>query len=255
MFGVPPAVVWAMTLIDRWELRSGGIPVATTPAVQRLTALLALQGPHDRAWIAGQLWPECNERHAHGALRSALWRIRQQHPGLVRAAGGAIALDPAVRLDVDRIVSRAASILEDGRTTPDALAVLSAGDLLPGWYDDWVMLHRERLHQLQLHALEHLATLLTRENDYHRALQAGLTAVRLNPLRESAHRTVTRVHLAEGNVCEAIRQYEQCRRILASELGIAPTRHFRDLLGPLLPATTTPPRAPMLVVRAPLRQL
>ncbi|MGN9912922.1 AfsR/SARP family transcriptional regulator [Phytohabitans sp. LJ34] len=230
-----------MTLIDRWELRSGADPVATTPAVQRLAAFLALQGPHDRAWIAGQLWPECNERHAHGALRSALWRIRHQHPGLVRTARGAIALDPAVRLDVDRILSRAAAILEEGQTPADALTVLSAGDLLPGWYEDWVMLHRERLHQLQLHALEHLAALLTRDGDYHRALQAGLTAVRLNPLRESAHRVVAQVHLAEGNICEAIRQYEQCRHILANELGIVPTRHFRGLLAPHLAAHTTPP--------------
>ncbi|GFJ89183.1 hypothetical protein Prum_028250 [Phytohabitans rumicis] len=224
---------WTMVLIDRWELRRGREAVGTTRAVQRLSALLAIQGRRDRCLVAGQLWPECNEHHAQGNLRSALWRIRQQHPKLVDAMDGALMLNPGVRIDMDEILSHARAVLDDGVAPANALAVLSAGDLLPGWYDDWVLLHRERLHQVQLHALERLATLHAQEGRYLEALQAGLTAVRMDPLRESAHRVVARVHLAEGNVGEAIRQFERCRQVLADEFGILPTRQFLDLMSPI----------------------
>lgn len=228
----PPAG-WSMVLIDGWELRRDGVSVSTTRAVQRLSALLAIQGRRDRTLVASQLWPECNDHHAQGNLRSALWRIRQQHPGLVDAADGALALNPHVCIDVDEIVRHARAVLDEGVALPDALAALAAGDLLPGWYDDWVLQQRERLHQIQLHALERLAALHAQEGRYLEALQAGLTAVRMDPLRESAHRVVARVHLAEGNVGEAIRQFERCRQVLASEFGILPTRQFLDLMGPI----------------------
>ena len=36
------------------------------------------------------------------------------------------------------------------------------GELLPDWYDDWVLLERERFRQLRLHALDALCDDLTR---------------------------------------------------------------------------------------------
>jgi DNA-binding SARP family transcriptional activator len=66
--------------------------------------------------------------------------------------------------------------------------------LFPGWYDDWVLLERERLRRLRLHALEVLADKLVREGRYGEAVQATYAAVRTEPLRESAHRAVVRVH-------------------------------------------------------------
>ena len=48
--------------------------------------------------------------------------------------------------------------------------------------------------------------------------------------RESAHRTVVRVHLAEGNVVEALRAYEQFRDMLADELGVQPSSQFARLV-------------------------
>jgi DNA-binding SARP family transcriptional activator len=63
----------------------------------------------------------------------------------------------------------------------------------------------------------------------------------MDPLRESAHRVVARVHLAEGNVGEAIRQFERCRQVLANEFGILPTRQFLDLMGPIRQSPRTAP--------------
>jgi DNA-binding SARP family transcriptional activator len=104
------------------------------------------------------------------------------------------------------------------------------GDLLPGWYDDWVLLERERIRQLQLHVLELATHELLRSGRYAAALDLALTALQMEQTRESAHRLVIRVHLAEGNAGEAWRQYERCRDVLARELGVAPSEQLRAML-------------------------
>jgi Bacterial transcriptional activator domain len=75
---------------------------------------------------------------------------------------------------------------------------------------------------------------LTGAGRFGAAVQAGLAAVAGEPLRESAHRTLIRAHLAEGNPGEAVRQYHLYRRLLADELAIEPSPAIRGLVQPLL---------------------
>ena len=107
---------------------------------------------------------------------------------------------------------------------------MSGGELLPGWYEDWVLVERERMHQLTLHVLEALARQLVDRGAYPYALQAALNAVTIDPLRESARRAVINVHVAQGNTVDAIREYERFRAVLDKELGVAPTRHLTELI-------------------------
>jgi pentatricopeptide repeat protein len=111
--------------------------------------------------------------------------------------------------------------------TPDTSL---CGDLLPGWYDDWVLLERERLAQLRVHALEVVAARLAAAGRHGQAIQAAYAAVQTEPLRESAYRTVIRVHLAEGNVADALRVFERFRILLRDEIGVAPTDRMAQLV-------------------------
>ncbi|MDT0262714.1 AfsR/SARP family transcriptional regulator [Jatrophihabitans lederbergiae] len=108
------------------------------------------------------------------------------------------------------------------------------GDLLPGWSDDWLILEQEAFRQTRLHALEQTCARLRHCGHYAAALRAGSAAVRCEPLRESAHRQLIKVHLAEGNHAEALRQYQSFRRLLAYELGLPPSASIRSLVAPLL---------------------
>ena len=54
------------------------------------------------------------------------------------------------------------------------------------------------------------------------------------PLRESAHRRVMQVHLAEENPSEALRQFDAVRVLLRDQLGIAPSAATRAVVAPLL---------------------
>jgi DNA-binding SARP family transcriptional activator len=93
-----------------------------------------------------------------------------------------------------------------------------------------VLAERERFHHLRLHALEALCDRLTAAGRYGEAVDAGLAAVRAEPLRESAHRALIKAHLAEGNHGEASRQYSSYRQLTLAEFGIEPSAHLRELL-------------------------
>src|SRR6478752_6140547 len=66
--------------------------------------------------------------------------------------------------------------------------------LLPGWYDDWVVLEQERWDQLRLHALESAAEVLFGRGQHMLALEAGLVAARSELFRESAHGIIIRIY-------------------------------------------------------------
>jgi DNA-binding SARP family transcriptional activator len=236
---VDPASDTRVALLDGFALERdrAGVVTAVTGlprGAQRLIAHLSLCGRPGRGAIAGQLWPDVPESHAHGSLRSALWRVQKAVPGLVDASGGSLGLAAGVRVDVHEFTEWAQRVLDPQATLDAVLApeVGLRGELLPGWYDDWVLLARERLRQLKLHALEVLADKLARAGRYSEAVQAAYAAVDTEPLRESAHRAVLRVHLAEGNIAEAVRAYEAFRAILADELGVAPSQQMEALLVP-----------------------
>jgi DNA-binding SARP family transcriptional activator len=82
-----------------------------------------------------------------------------------------------------------------------------------------------------LHALEALAQTLTELGRYSEAADAALAAVAGEPLRESAHRTLIAVHVAEGNPSEALRQYERYRAMLGEVLNLAPSPKMEELVG------------------------
>jgi DNA-binding SARP family transcriptional activator len=93
-----------------------------------------------------------------------------------------------------------------------------------------VILERERLKQLRLHALELAASKLTRCHEFDLALLLALEAVRAEPLRETANAVLMSVYLAEGNVSDAVHQYDAFRDVLHRELALEPSPQLARLL-------------------------
>ena len=119
--------------------------------------------------------------------------------------------------------------------------------LLPGWYDNWAVLEQERWDQLRLHALEAAAEVLLCRGQHMLALEAGLVAARSELFRESAHRVIIRVYLAEGNVGAAMQHYRDYQRKLRRELNLAPTTAMDELIHPLIALThRSDARCPMI---------
>jgi Bacterial transcriptional activator domain len=105
------------------------------------------------------------------------------------------------------------------------------GDLLPDWYDDSLVVERERLRELRVRALERVCEPFTALRSFGPAIEAGLAAVHSEPLRESAHRSLIGVYLAEGNQAEALRAYRAYRDLLHYELALEPSARMEELIG------------------------
>ncbi|WP_250002280.1 BTAD domain-containing putative transcriptional regulator [Actinoplanes sp. M2I2] len=240
-----------LRLLDGFVLLVDGNAVDIQPAGQRLLAFLALTGaPVERTFAAGQLWPDASEERAKANLRSAIWRIRRIHCALVRPSKSHVTLMSTVWVDVQDGLRELTSV---GRTLEliddvDVNVVLHE-DLLPDWYDDWLVNERERIRQLRLHMFERCACELIDQGRIGEAIQIGLRGIAMDSLRESAHRVVVRAHLAEGNICEALGQYHRFAELLRRELGLSPSERFQALLSPWLPDVSDPP--PVLVGAVP----
>jgi DNA-binding SARP family transcriptional activator len=226
-----------VTLLDGFSLfaggRGGGAIVGDLPrGVQRLIAHVCLSGRPARAAIAGNLWPDVREEHAQGSLRTTLWRLQKVAPGIVDVRCGALSLAAGVQVDVRELDHWAQRVRDPQVGVGDVTVPIARlrGDLLPGWYDDWVLLERERVRQMRLNMLEVLAGRLAAVGRLAEALEAAYEAVRIEPLRESGHRTVVRVHLAEGNLVEALRAHDLFRDMIRDELGVLPTEQMSRLV-------------------------
>ena len=223
-----------LTLINGFELHRAGAPVTLPFGAQRLIAFLALkEHPVLRSQVAGTLWPEALDGQAGANLRSTLWRIRRSGCSAVAGTGGHVGLAPWVMVDLRDTYAVAYRVLDPAAETDVSPSTISRfeRDLLPDWYEDWVQADRERFRQIRLHTLERLSERLAERGLFAGAIEAALSAIAGEPLRESAHRTLIRIYLMEGNKGEAIRQYVMYQRLLWDELGIQPSVELQRLVG------------------------
>lgn len=220
---------------------AGAVPVPM--ASRRLLAYLALRGRSSRLEVAGTLWPDVPEGRALASLRTALWRTAQTGQRVARVTTETVELDPGVVVDVQTFTTAAQSALHGRDADLPDLRSLWAGELLPGWYDDWVVVEREAVRLTQLHALEAVAERLLRLGRPVAAMEAALTAVRLDPLRESATRLLVLSHLGLHNVAEAVRAFEHLRVALEDELGVAPSADLHRLVARSTSRSPAPARS------------
>jgi len=201
---------------------------------KRLLAFLCLRrGPVERCHIAATLWPSVDDRRAAGNLRSALWRLRGADIDVLVAGRRSTGLRAGVTVDVYELVDWASRLVARS-PAPGDLSLRrpldDALDLLPGCYDDWAIIERERMRQQMLRALEALSRALTAMGRYGEAVDAALTAIVAEPLRESAQRALLEAHLAESNLIEARRDFLAYRDLVRRELGVEPSAELAALV-------------------------
>ncbi len=216
------------------------VPVTVPAGSKRLLALIALnyRASVPRGLIAGRLWPDVSEQRAYTNLRAALSRLSDLGRKALDVSPSEVRLAREVTVDLYDARWLAQRIL-DPRVPAEDLDLKAAtvdqlsADLLPGWYDEWVLLEAEHWRQLRLHALEELARELIDAEQFAGAVTAAHTAVQADPLRESSQVSLIRAHLAEGNLAEALGHFERYSRLLRSELGLRPTPRLRRLVAEL----------------------
>ena len=234
------ALAARLTLLGEFRLELEGQVHHVPASARRLLAMLAVthRGRRvPRGALAEAMRPDSDPARATSTLRSVLWRLpRERGRALVLTDAAEVWLHPELEVDLWEAEAQARLLCGPTDVVAEELKDLSSleHDLLPSWHDPWLAVEQESFRQRRLHALERGADVLCRAGRYHDALTAGLGAVGSEPLRESAHRQVIQVHLAEDNHAEALRHYDGYRRLLADELGLAPSPTMRRLVAPLL---------------------
>jgi len=231
---VPTGV--SVTVLGEFRVLDANAEVRVCAGSQRVLAFLALRPTWvQRTLVAGTLWPDVSDARAHASLRSALSRMHAPVRDSIEVLPAQLRIARGVSIDLVRSRALALRLLAhaceptESDLSPEAIAALSA-DLLPDWYEDWALLEVEDWRQLRLHALEAVAAHLMVRARYAEAVRAAIAAVKADPLRESPHTTLIRVHLAEGNRSEAVREFALFKDLLATELHIGPSAKLRELM-------------------------
>lgn len=241
---------WRIDLLGGLRCRLGDQTITRfrSENIALLLAYLALYGNrrHSREELAGLLWPERNTDIGRTNLRVALASLRRQleppgvPAGAVLVADGRlyIGLNPdAVRVDVRafdealRQSHRAETLPEREAALLETAVGLYQGPLLPGFYQDWVLMERGRLDEAYREALRRLAAHRERAGNWDQALDCARRAVAADPLDEDAHADLIRLLIAAGQPQAALRQYETLERLLRDELGgESPSPELRALV-------------------------
>jgi predicted ATPase/DNA-binding SARP family transcriptional activator len=222
-------------LLGRFEVSRDGkvIAISSRPA-QSLFAYLILSAgtPHRREKLAGMLWPDSLEETARDNLRHALWRVRKALES-ASATRFLHADDLGIKFETSADYRLDAAELENLGETATAQELIDAldqyqGELLPGFYDEWVVLEREHLSSIFEHHMARLMSLLQEEKRWLDILEWGERWIKLGQKPEPAYRALMFAHAAKGDMSKVAATYERCVKSLR-EFGVEPSEQTRKL--------------------------
>jgi len=223
-------------LLGQYEIRIDGqqVVISSRPT-QSILAFLLLHPntSHRREKLAGQFWPAASESNARSNLRHALWRIRKiLGPGATARLesddlGVTYHPQPGDQFDVNAFETCS----EDEGSIDALLQALSAygGELLPGFYEEWVTLEREHLQSAFERKLGRLLDCLLTERRWDEVLAWGERWIATGGTPEPAYRALMQAHAGLGNQAGAAAQYHRCVESLSMELGVEPSKKTREL--------------------------
>ena len=192
--------------------------------------LLNLEIQHRREKLAGILWPELDETAARSKLRYTLWQLRKAIGDQFILAdkisltfnpqsnywfdGAALEETPGDRLTTEQL-QQAVSVYE--------------GQLLPGFYEDWVSLERDRLQAIFESKIGLLLDRLVIEERWREVLEWGEKWISLGQTPEPAFQALMVAHSQLGDSSSAVRVYQRCVATLDEQLGVEPCKETKEI--------------------------
>jgi predicted ATPase/DNA-binding SARP family transcriptional activator len=227
-------------LLGQFNVQLNDLPIEipSRPA-QTLFAFLALQPgtAFRREKLAGLIWPDANESNARSNLRHALWRIRkalgeERGQDYFPADDLTLAFNPAPGCWIDAVVVSN----KNGPASPALEEQVAAyqGELLPGFYDDWITVERERLQASFESKIETLLDRLSREKRWAEVIEWAEHWIRFSAAPEPAYRALMLAHARSGHKAKAKEAYQRCVTALQREYGVEPSEETQALYQQLL---------------------
>lgn len=234
---IAPQVVYTTTIIQETELRVylfGSMRIERDNVkirlprrkVESLLAYLFLHPEqHVRDHLATLFWGDSSDAEARHSLRTALATVRQQvSPDLLLTDRDHVQLNPdfALWVDLRQLLS-----LEEMPDHPsvDFLQThlaLWQGDLLAGFYDEWITIEREHYQTRLIKLFLQVTQNLRARSEYAQAIVVAKQVLALDPANEHAHQHLMFCYVASGDRPAALRQYELCVRALQDDVDAPP---------------------------------
>jgi DNA-binding SARP family transcriptional activator len=202
--------------------------------------------PHSREALASLLWADTSTEKSKKYLRQALWHLHaalnsdnENGTDVLLVDHDWLSLNPCSNLwtdvaDFERAFASAEGIAgrqldaEKAHALKEAVSLYN-DDLLPGYYQDWILFERERLQNMYLLMLDKLIVYLQFRGEYEVAQGYAATILRYDPARERTHRQLMHLYSLGGDRTSALRQFERCVQALKQELGVKPERKTVEL--------------------------
>lgn len=222
------------------------LPISRRKSLALLAYLAVTGQPHSRDFLATLFWPEGDQSSARNNLRGILFDLKNSlGDQIIRIEREEIAIHPdaglwvdvcefqnrlAANRDLHRSDSDETELLPD-RSLADltAAAGLYSADFMTGFsavgsreYEDWQFFIAENLRQMFAELLQALITWHSRHEQFDTALFYARRWLALDPLHEPAQRELMRLYELSGQHAAALRQYQECVRLLNDELGAEP---------------------------------
>lgn len=224
-------VRFQLNLLERWQLFCGNTEVHIASRQQRLISALALYGPRNRRYLSGLLWPDSPDARALESLRVSLHRISHQIPGLLVNGGSVLSLADHLDVDLHQCREQVRTCINPGSNSGEdpCLAHVLHSELLPGWYEDWVVLEQHRFRDFRLNTLILHAKRWLDCGEAEKAAAAARSALTLEPINETCVWLLMRAELKMGNRAGALYTFKNFRATLARELGVNPSDQLMKL--------------------------
>ncbi len=245
----------------RVECNHQPIEIARRKALALLVYLATTGQSHSRDALATLFWPEYSQSRARAGLRRALAALKKAlGEGWLEVDRETAELNPDadVWLDVDRFhhlltECRAHDHPED-EVCPACLPLLTEAtalcgdDFMAGFtlrdspgFDDWQFFQTQGLRDELASALERLAHGLSAQGQFKQAIAHARRRLALDPLHEPAHRHLMRLYAWADQRAAALRQYQECTRVLEEELAVPPEEETTQLYQAIKEKRESPP--------------
>ena len=275
----------ALHLLGPPRVERDGVPIQVdTRKAIALLAYLAVTGEsHRRASLVNLLWPEYDRTRGRAALRRTLYALRKalagtwlevdrEEIGLSPGAAPSTGTGQTLWVDVDEFRRLLAACGAHGHPASQVCPACAApliqavalvrGDFMAGFslrdsvnFDDWQFFQADGLRRELASALERLVRWHSAQHEFESAAGYARRWLALDPLNEPAHTALMHLYAWSGQRSAALRQYEECARVLQDQLGVPPqeatTQLHRAIEEGNAPPPPVPERRPDLPARAP----
>ncbi len=220
--------LWRFNLLGNLAIEENG---RTSPIIKSdrscalLAYLLVTKQTHNREQLADLFWESQDTAQSMARLRTILSRTKKLVPALtVTRKQVSLTLAPDAFVDLYAV--------EDGLFSEeidqlDATLQLYRGELLHGFYlpdaprfNEWLVLQREQIRQKVVQAYGRLADLCATQERWRVGIAAAQRWLLLDDLDERVYRWLMIFLAADGQVGQALAQYERCCQLLLDELGV-----------------------------------